>query len=105
MIYFKLFTELQEDQAHFRSLNRIGVTKGEIRKIIVTQIGIVFFVPVVVGISHAMFAMQALDNMLGSSNWMYSFYIIGIFIAMQTLYFLIASRSYLKNILRTDAAS
>ncbi|MDQ8733216.1 ABC transporter permease [Paenibacillus sp. LHD-38] len=104
MIYFKLFTELQEDQAQFRALTRIGMTKGEIRKIVVTQVGIVFFVPVVVGISHALFAMQALDNMMESSNWIYSFIVIGIYIAMQTLYFLVACSSYMKSMLRGASA-
>jgi putative ABC transport system permease protein len=104
MIYFKLFTELQEDQAQFKALTRIGMTKGEIRKIVVTQVGIVFFVPVIVGISHALFAMKALDNMMGSSNWFYSFVVIGIYIVMQTLYFLVACSSYMKSMLRGATA-
>lgn len=104
MIYFKLFTELQEDQAQFKALTRIGMTKGEIRKIVVTQIGMVFFIPVVVGISHALFAMKALDNILESSNWTYSFVVIGIYIVMQTLYFLVACSSYMKSMLRGATA-
>ncbi|MGO4345037.1 FtsX-like permease family protein [Paenibacillus sp. MCAF9] len=100
MIYFKLFTELQEDQAQFKALVRIGMTKGEIRKIVVTQVGIVFFVPVIVGICHALFAMKALDNIMESSNWIYSFVVIGIYIVMQTLYFITACSSYMKSMLR-----
>ncbi len=99
MIYFKLFTELQEDQAQIRGLTRIGMTLKEIRKMVVTQIGIVFFVPCVVGTSHALFAMLALDNIMMSSNWLYSLVIVGIFVVMQSLYFLMASRSYMKMIL------
>ncbi|MGO4182511.1 FtsX-like permease family protein [Paenibacillus sp. TAF43_2] len=100
MIYFKLFTELQEDQTQFKALVRIGMTKGEIRKIVVTQVGIVFFVPVIVGICHALFAMKALDNIMESSNWIYSFVVIGIYIVMQTLYFITACSSYMKSMLR-----
>ncbi|NIK78479.1 putative ABC transport system permease protein [Paenibacillus castaneae] len=104
MIYFKLFTELQDDQAQFKALTRIGMTKGEIRKIAVTQIGIIFYVPVIVGILHALFAMKALDNLMESSNWIYSFVVIGIYIAMQTIYFLVACSSYMKSMLRGAAA-
>ncbi|MFD0960361.1 ABC transporter permease [Paenibacillus chungangensis] len=100
MIYFKLFTELQEEREQFRSLSRIGITRGEIRRIIVSQIAIVFFIPCAVGISHALFAMQSLDNMMEMSNWSYSFVVIGIYIAMQLLYFLMASRSYMKSVLQ-----
>ncbi|MCA0755537.1 hypothetical protein KP806_10775 [Paenibacillus sp. N4] len=60
-------------------------------------------VPVVVAIYHALFAMAALDNMMESSNWIYSSVIIGIFIVMQTLYFFIAWGSYMKSMLRGAA--
>lgn len=104
MIYFKLFTEMQEDQAQFKSLSRIGMTRAEIRKIVVTQIGIVFFVPCVVGIVHTLFAMKSLDNLMESSNWIYSFVVIGIYIAMQTIYFLFACGNYMKSMLRGATA-
>ncbi|RIX53033.1 ABC transporter permease [Paenibacillus nanensis] len=104
MIYFKLFTEIQEDQAQFKGLSRIGLTKNEIRRIVVTQIGIIFFIPCIVGISHALFAMRSLDNIMNTSNWFYSFVVIGIYVGMQTLYFLLASRSYMKSMLRGSAA-
>ncbi|MEK3882910.1 ABC transporter permease [Paenibacillus sp. PL2-23] len=100
MIYFKLFTEIQEDQTQFRALSRIGMTGKEIRRVVVSQIAIVFYIPCVVGISHALFAMRSLDNMMNTSNWIYSFVVIGIYIAMQTLYFLLASNSYMKSMLR-----
>lgn len=98
LIYFKLFTERDEDIAMFKSLSRIGVTYKEMRKVVITQIGIIFFLPCVVGISHALFAMLALDGVLESSNWLYSFVVFGIYIAMQGIYFLFASRSYLTSI-------
>lgn len=75
------------------------MTKGEMQ-IVFTRVGIVFFVPVVVGIAYALFAMQALDNMLESSNWIYSFLVIGIYITMQTLYFLVACSSYMRSMIR-----
>ncbi|MBH5319219.1 ABC transporter permease [Paenibacillus sp. GSMTC-2017] len=100
MIYFKLFTEIQEDQAQFKGLFRIGMTRKEVRRIVVSQIAIIFYLPCIVGISHALFAMVSLDNMMMASNWSYSFVVIGIYIAMQTIYFLLASNSYMKSMLR-----
>lgn len=105
MIYFKLFTEIQEDQAQFKGLSRIGMTRKEIRRIVVTQIAIIFFIPCIVGISHALFAMRSLDNMMNTSNWFYSFVVIGIYVGMQTIYFLLASNSYMKSMLKGSAAA
>ncbi|RJX39367.1 ABC transporter permease [Paenibacillus pinisoli] len=104
MIYFKLFTEIQEDQAQFKGLSRIGMTKKEVRRVVVSQIAIIFFIPCIVGISHALFAMRSLDNMMNTSNWIYSFVVIGIYVGMQTIYFLLASNSYMKSMLRGSAA-
>lgn len=102
MIYFKLFTELQEDQTQFKALTRIGMTRNEIQKIVVTQAGIIFFVPCIVGIAHALIALKALDNLLMLSNWSYSFVVIGVYIMMQTIYFLVTCRDYVKSVLRSS---
>jgi len=101
MIYFKLFTELEEDRDQFRSLNRIGMTLNEIRRTVTTQIAIIFFVPCFVGIVHTMFAMKALGNLLSTSAMQYSLVVVGIYIVMQSLYFLVARRSYLSKITRS----
>jgi len=98
LIYFKLFTERDEDTAMFKGLGRIGITFKEMKRVVVTQIGIIFFLPCIVGIIHALFAMIALDGMLGTSNWKYSFVVFGIYVVMQGLYFLLASRSYMQSI-------
>ncbi|MFD0616905.1 FtsX-like permease family protein [Paenibacillus sp. GCM10027629] len=98
MIYFKLFTELQEDQMQYKAITRIGMTPSELRKIVVTQVGVLFFAPCLVGIVHALIALKALNNLLMVSNWIYSFVIIGIYLAMHTIYFLVACNSYMKSI-------
>ncbi|MGO4107744.1 ABC transporter permease [Paenibacillus sp. YAF4_2] len=105
LIYFKMFTELQEDQAQFNALKRIGMTRQEIRKITVTQIAIIFYLPCLIGTIHALFAMKALDGLMGSSVWLYSLVIIGIFVVMQTIYFLLASMSYSKGLNRGTASA
>ncbi|MCR8985035.1 hypothetical protein NW801_08110 [Brevibacillus laterosporus] len=99
IIYFKLFTELQEDQTQLKALSRIGLTQSEIRKIVFTQVAIIFFMPCIVGILHALVAMKALDNLLRLSNWLYSFTVIGIYVTMQMVSFLVACSSYMKRIL------
>ncbi|WP_289356875.1 ABC transporter permease [Paenibacillus sp. S-12] len=100
VIYFKLFTELREDQAHCKALSRIGLTEGEIRGIVMAQIGILFFAPCIIGTIHALIAMKALDNLLMLSNWSYSFAVIGIYLVLHTIYFLITCHDYMNSILR-----
>jgi putative ABC transport system permease protein len=49
--------------------------------------------------------MKALDGLMGSSVWLYSLVIIGIFVVMQTIYFLLASMSYSKGLNRGTASA
>ncbi|MBW7455725.1 ABC transporter permease [Paenibacillus sepulcri] len=98
MIYFKLFTELQEDQAQYKSLRRIGMTIKELRKITSLQIGIIFFVPFAVGVIHASFAYVILGNVMAVSVWQYGMVVIGIVFLMQLIYFLLTRRAYMNKI-------
>lgn len=98
MLYFKMFTEIQDDQAQFRALSRIGVAESEIRKITGTQIGIIFFVPVAVGIVHAAFAYKSLGNLLGTPVWHYGLIVMGIYAAMQFVYFGLATKAYRRQL-------
>ncbi|MBW7476629.1 ABC transporter permease [Paenibacillus oenotherae] len=100
MLYFKLFTELKEDQAQFRALTRIGMAANEVRRIVVAQVGMIFFIPVIVGIVHTFFAMKALGNLLLSDVWLYAGVVVGIYIVMQTLYFAVACSNYMRRMLQ-----
>lgn len=100
MLYFKLFTELKEDEAQIRALSRIGMTANEVRRIVISQVGIIFFVPVVVGTVHTFFAMKALGNLMVSNVWLYAGVVVGIYIIMQTLYFAVACSNYMRRMLK-----
>ncbi|CAI6020987.1 ABC transporter permease [Cohnella sp. JJ-181] len=98
LIYFKLFTELQDDQTQFKALARIGMTAAEIRRIVVTQVGLVFLLPCLVGSVHALIAIQALGNLLHSQILKYAAVVFGIYIVMQAAYFAVTCATYLRSI-------
>ncbi|MGG4035465.1 ABC transporter permease [Paenibacillus cisolokensis] len=100
LIYFKLFTELQDDLATFRALTRIGMTIGEIRRIAVTQIGIQFLVPGLVGAVHTSFAMIPLGKIMHIDALRYAAAILLIYFTLQAIYFAVTSRNYMRSIRR-----
>jgi len=100
LLYFKMFTELGEDQRQFAALARIGMSRQEISRTVTSQIGILFFVPCLIGIVHTAFAMKALGNVLNVNTVVYGAIVIAIYIAMQLIYFMFARRSYMKKLLR-----
>lgn len=104
MIYFKMFTELREEQALYRSLARIGLTQSEMKRIVRRQLRVIFFVPFAVGALHAAFALKALANLLMSNIWLYAATVLGVFFVLQFAYYVLSQRVYLREIMRDRVA-
>lgn len=98
IIYFKMFNEIQKDRQEFISLKKIGMTDGEMKKIISTQSFIVFFLPFIVTFSHASFAIIALSNLLSNNITIYFLTIAAIYLVFQTFYYVFAKTMYTKQI-------
>ncbi|WP_274364023.1 FtsX-like permease family protein [Paenibacillus thermotolerans] len=98
LLYFKQFTELEEDRTRFKQLMRIGVSPKEINRIVTAQIGSVFMIPFAVGTVHAAFAYKMLGNVFATSTWRLGLCVVGVFFLLHLLYFVITKRSYFKQI-------
>jgi putative ABC transport system permease protein len=97
LLFFKMFTEFQEDQAQMVAISRMGLTPKEMKKIVTSQIGVLFYVPCVVGAIHLIFAMKALANVLFANVWIYAGLVLFLYVLLQTGYFLAARHTYLKR--------
>ncbi|MBJ3793572.1 ABC transporter permease, partial [Bacillus sp. OA1] len=69
MTYFKWFNDKEQDRIQFKSLKRIGMTDKEIRKIAIRQMGVIFFIPILIGAIHSGFALHTLGKMLYLDLW------------------------------------
>ncbi len=103
LIYFKLFTELPDDARMFGRLRRIGVTTRETRKIVTTQIAIVFLLPFAAGSIHALVALDALGTLLMTDVTGYSLIVIGLFAVVQFGFFLLTRWTYLRALIPNGA--
>lgn len=106
IIYFKQISEGYEDHSRFEIMQKVGMTKRDIRKSINSQMLTVFFAPIVVAGIHYVFAFPFIAKiflLFGFTNTLLSvlvslacFVIFGIFYAMvykitSSLYFTIVS--------------
>lgn len=98
MTYFKWFTDIEQDRSQFHSLLRIGMTGKEINRVAIWQMGIVFFIPILTGVLHSVFALYSLSHMLDINLLQTSLVVIGIYCTAAFLYFLLAQREYMKHI-------
>ncbi|MFZ4453816.1 ABC transporter permease [Salibacterium aidingense] len=64
IIFFKVLTEAEEDKDKYTILHHIGVPKKDRNKTIRHQVGIVFLVPLTVGLIHSVIALIAFSGLL-----------------------------------------
>lgn len=64
IIYYKQITEGYEDQARFGIMQKVGMTRADIRRSINSQMLIVFFLPLGFAVAHLAFAFPMLRKLL-----------------------------------------
>ncbi|WP_165423223.1 ABC transporter permease [Ktedonosporobacter rubrisoli] len=68
-LYFKLFTQQEEDRRQFRALERVGIQQKEGQSVLTLELLLLFFIPVLIAIIHAIFAMIDLAHQLELQGW------------------------------------
>lgn len=108
IMYYKQISEGFEDKAKFGILQKVGMTKAEIRRSINSQVLTVFFMPLGAAGLHMVFAFPIVSRLLllfGLSNTALfaavTLCCFGAFSLVYTAVYLITSRSYYK-IVSTD---
>lgn len=74
IIYYKQISEGYEDQSRFAIMQKVGMSKEEIRKSINSQVLTVFFLPIVTAGIHLMFAFPLIQKVLA----LFNFYNVGL---------------------------
>ncbi|MEG0449791.1 MAG: ABC transporter permease [Lysinibacillus sp.] len=96
IIYFKIITEAEEDQAKYAILNKIGVNGKQMIKTIAGQVAVIFGAPLLVGILHSAFALTALSQLFNMDItkpviiWMLAY------TAIYAIYYIFTVQSFYK---------
>ncbi|MCU9614402.1 FtsX-like permease family protein [Caldibacillus lycopersici] len=97
-LYFRLYMDLDEDKQKFSSIAKMGLTDKELKHVLTRQTMILFFVPIVVALIHGAVALTALSRLFYYSLVIESIVVLGVFLAIQVVYFLIVRHFYTKQI-------
>lgn len=101
IIYYKQVSEGYEDRSRFTIMQKVGMTKREIRKSINSQILTVFFLPLLLAGCHLLFAFPMMKQLLlvfGVTNYSLLLFVTGccylIFALFYVLVYRATSRAY-----------
>lgn len=68
IMYYKQISEGYDDKKRFEIMQKVGLSKDEIKKSIRSQVLIVFFLPLVAAVIHIAFAFKLITQLLGLLN-------------------------------------
>lgn len=97
-LYFRLYTDLEDDQRKFHAISKIGLTKHEMKKIISQQTAILFFTPIIVALLHGAIALTALSRLFSYRLIEESAIVLGTFFVIQVIYYLLVRYFYIRQI-------
>src|SRR5690606_32590388 len=101
-LYFKLFNDLQQDQRHYHSLSKIGLSEKEMKRSATIQIALLFYIPLIFA------ALQTLVGLWGLASLFYfptnmimvGFAAIGAYLILYTIYFVMVRSRFLSQLKR-----
>ena len=103
IVYYKQISEGYEDRARFQIMQKVGMSRREVRKTINSQVLMVFFLPLIVAGIHLAFAFPILEKLLHvlmlSSTSLFvlcSLITFGVFAGVYVVIYLGTARTYYK---------
>ncbi|WP_152656647.1 ABC transporter permease [Oceanobacillus sp. CFH 90083] len=97
-LYFRLYSDLDEDKKKFQAITKMGLTEKELKKVLNRQTALLFFAPIFVALIHGAVALTALSNMFFYSLVKESAMVLGLFLAIQIVYFFIVRFYYIRQV-------
>ncbi|WEK55982.1 MAG: ABC transporter permease [Candidatus Cohnella colombiensis] len=98
-LYFRLYTDLDDDKRKFTSIMKLGLTEGELSGILTKQLIMLFLVPIAVATIHGAVALTALQHLFGYSLMKESLLVLASFVGIQMIYFVAIRSKYIKQVL------
>ncbi len=103
VLYFKLFTDLEEDRRQFRALHKLGLDQAAIRRIIGRQMLILFFLPGCFAAVNSLFIQMRIIPAVGPVAYPVLAGVLLVYGLLQGVYFLVTRRSYTRQLMQEAA--
>ena len=98
-LFFKLHTELNADKQMYNALSKIGLSVKEMSASATRQISVLFYIPIIVATIQTLVVIRPVLKQISITNVTVPVLITsGAFLAVQTIYFIIARSRYIQSL-------
>jgi len=98
LLYFRLFTEIDDDRRYFGRLHEFGVDEAGARRLSWIQNAVIFLVPFAVGLVHSTFAMKALGTLVSRPVLTQGWLVALAYLVVYMLYFALSNGIYQRAV-------
>lgn len=95
-LYFRLYTDLNQEKSKYLGISKLGLSFKEMKRVASIQIAVLFFVPYILAGIHTYFAITVLQTVLYSSVLNQFLVVIGVFLALNIIYYVIVRSRYVN---------
>ncbi len=99
-IYFRLYADMERDEKQYRMISKIGLSAGELKRLVNRQLVLMFFLPFAMAVIHSAVAFFNIQLLVRFSMFGNAITIYVCFFLMQLLYFYIIRWRYLRHLQR-----
>jgi putative ABC transport system permease protein len=103
VLYFKTITSIEEDRERSKQLMKIGLTRNELNKLAMKELGAVFLVPPVIALTCTGYFLSTIFNVIsdGENMWKNSLVVFAVYCVIQIIFYFLTSSKYKKQINRS----
>lgn len=98
VLYFRMYTDLTNEQDKYIAITKIGLTKSEMIRSATIQLAILFFVPYIMASIHTLFAAKMLQEVIKISLFAEVIVVLTIFGTIEILFFLLIRSLYIQKL-------
>lgn len=98
VLYFRMYTDLTNEQEKYKTISKIGVTDKEMKRSATIQLSILFFIPYIMASIHTMFATKMLQDVIGLSLFKEVSAVLIIFGFVEIVFFLFIRSLYMQKL-------
>lgn len=98
ILMVRQLAEAEEEKGNYQLLTRLGVSQKKIKRMIFSQNAIMFLPPVILGSTHAIFAIKVLTQYIEAANYGLAYLICSLLILIYILFYFMTSVLYSRII-------
>src|SRR5690606_21827610 len=99
-LYFRLYTDLDQEKDKYIGLSKIGLSFKEIKKVASIQISVLFFIPYILASIDTYIAIQVLQTVFYSSVLSQFLVVVVVFLILNLIYYIAVRTRYINYLKR-----